>query len=406
MKPLSTSCSEVRSLMEACRIDCGDLPVEIQFSRFRGTGGVEELHLMATPTQGAPVQVQLDWLDRAYQHALASLSIASNTAILRRFFCSDPVNQASELEACPLTNPKTKDDLCAQSWVGQSPGGPAKIAMWAYHFCDPNRPLDKSQTGPTLILKRGELSHHWTMGMTCSEPQNSYGQTQGILAAYEAMMKPHEMTLGDHVLRTWFFVRDIDTNYKGLVDARRELFTQRGLTTQTHYIASSGIDGTSVEVDASVVMDAYAIEGVRSEQVQFIEASDHLSPTHTYGVTFERATSIAYQDRKHILISGTASIDAQGQIMHQGNVSRQLDRTLENIEALLNQAGATAADMTHWIVYLRDDSDCELIRQKMRQSIGQAPMVVVTAPVCRPGWLVEIEGSAIVPVDNPALPRI
>ena len=39
-------------------------------------------------------------------------------------------------------------------------------------------------------------------------------------------------------------------------------------------------------------MDAYAIGGVESAQIEFLAAPDHLSPTHTYGVTFERGTSV------------------------------------------------------------------------------------------------------------------
>jgi len=33
-----------------------------------------------------------------------------------------------------------------------------------------------------------------------------------------------------------------------------------------------------------------------------------------------------------------------------------------------------------------------------------APVQVVVAPVCRPGWLVEVEGLAIIPASNPDLP--
>ncbi len=68
---------------------------------------------------------------------------------------------------------------------------------------------------------------------------------------------------------------------------------------------------------ADVMMDAYAISGVRKEQIRYLSAPDHLSPTHVYGVTFERGVSVAYQDRKHIIISGTASIDSAGKIVYR-----------------------------------------------------------------------------------------
>ena len=126
-----------------------------------------------------------------------------------------------------------------------------------------------------------------------------------------------------------------------MVDARAEFFADHGLTPDTHFIASTGIEGSTARPDAKVSMDAYAIAGVRPEQLSYLAAPDHLSPTHTYGVTFERATSVAYRDRNHIILSGTASIDPEGNILHPGDMPRQLDRTLENMEALLAKAGAT-----------------------------------------------------------------
>lgn len=113
---------------------------------------------------------------------------------------------------------------------------------------------------------------------------------------------------------------------------------------------------------------------------------------------------MSYRDRKDIIISGTASIDPAGEIVHPGDVARQLERTLENVEALLASAGATMADMNHFIVYVRDPTDHGWIERQVRFRIGGAPCQVLLAQVCRPGWLVEIEGMACVLVDRPDLP--
>jgi hypothetical protein len=40
----------------------------------------------------------------------------------------------------------------------------------------------------------------------------------------------------------------------------------------------------------------------------------------------------------------------------------------------------------------------------MTERFPDAPIQVVQAPVCRPGWLIEVEGIAIVPAENPNLP--
>jgi enamine deaminase RidA (YjgF/YER057c/UK114 family) len=281
---------------------------------------------------------------------------------------------------------------------------PARVALWAYHVIDPNDGLDKAQENTLLTLKRGELSHHWTTGLTSSHAETPYGQTRAIFQKCDAAMQARNMSVADNLIRTWLFVRDIDANYNGLVEARREFFAEHGLTPHTHYIASSGIGGVCADAAATIAMDAYAIANVRPEQIEFIRAPDQLSPTHVYGVTFERATSVTYRDRKHVMISGTASIDHQGGILHPGDVARQLDRTLENMQALLERAGATLEDMCVFIAYVRHASDLAVVRQQMGDRFGDAPIAVVVAPVCRPEWLVELEGQAIVPARHPELP--
>jgi hypothetical protein len=60
--------------------------------------------------------------------------------------------------------------------------------------------------------------------------ETSYGQTRGILDKYNAFLQARNLTLADNVLRTWFFVQDIDANYQGLVSARREFFAEHGLS--------------------------------------------------------------------------------------------------------------------------------------------------------------------------------
>ena len=380
------------------------MPATVSISRFRGQSGVDEYHLIVRPTEHESIEAQLDWVFRAYQDALDSIGLDTQTAVFRRFFCSDLINQAGTLEARPFSNPQNPDEPCAVSWVCQPPLAPAKVSLWAYHISDPDCKLDKTRQGASLILGRGEISHCWTTGLTCPNVETPYSQTRGIFEQYDAFLRTQGMTLADNLIRTWLFVQNIDANYQGMVAARREFFAEHGLTPDTHFVASTGIEGTSANPAAKILLDAYAIGGGRQEQFKHLSALDHLSPTHLYGVTFERGTSVAYHDRKHILLSGTASIDHQGKILHEGNLSRQIDRTIENMEALLKPADATLKDMCILIAYVRDPGDQAVVWQQIRERFDDIPTEVIVAPVCRPGWLVEIEGMAIIPASAPELP--
>lgn len=380
------------------------LSSSVHVSRFQGASGVAEVYLTAHPTRGGTFDAQLEEVSHAYREALELIGLDANTAIWRRFFCSDLPNQASALAARPFSNSQGTETPCAVSWVRQPPAPPWKVALCAYHVSDPRAELARTRDGTCLTLERGELSHHWTTGLARPGATSSYDQTRGILEDYEGFLKRRGLSLADHVVRTWFYVQNIDANYEGLVSARRECFATRGLTPETHYIASTGIEGGHSDVSAKVAMDAYAVSGLRAEQVEFLTAPAHMSPTHVYGVTFERGVAIGYRDRRHLFISGTASIDRTGQIVHRGNVARQLDRALENVDALLKTAGGGIHDMCHWVVYVRDTGDYALAHHQMRERVGDAPMTVVLAPVCRPGWLIEVEGQAILPDHRPERP--
>ena len=378
-------------------VDCGKLPARAAVARFHGNGGVTECHVTVQLT--SPAGLPLATLDLAWQQALASAGIDPATTVFRRVFCSDVTNQAESVAR------RLSDAPGAVSLIGQTPLPAAKLALWSQHLIDPRGPNEISVDGPTCQLRRGALTHHWITGLTAPSTENSHAQTNAVLASHKTWLAANHMTLADHVVRTWWFVRNIDADYQGLVDARRDHFDHHGLTPDTHYIASTGIAGAPADLRASLSLDSHAIAGMLPQQITHLHAPDHLCPTHDYGVTFERATAVTYADRKHIYLSGTASIDRDGRIVHDGDVVRQLDRTLENIEALLANAGANTGDLAAILVYLRDPADGAVIEQGLHERLGQLPFILLHAPVCRPGWLIEIEGIAIVSCQHPELPE-
>ena len=244
-------------------------------------------------------------------------------------------------------------------------------------------------------------SHVYTTQIHSQNPKLcSYEQTNQIFNNYLELLKGHNLTLEEHCLRTWFYVRDIDNNYAGMVEARNQVFENHQLTEKTHFIASTGIEGSFADPAISVMMDAYAVGGIKPEQIRFLEARENLNPTHEYGVAFERGTAVEYGDRRHIFISGTASINNKGQIVHVGDISGQTERTFENIKALLNEAGADINDLNSMIIYLRDVADYNGVETYISKHYSTIPYIIVLAPVCRPGWLIEIECIAIKPIKN------
>ena len=192
----------------------------------------------------------------------------------------------------------------------------------------------------------------------------------------------------------------MDVNYAGVVTERSEVFVTQGLTEKTHYIASTGIGGRHADPKVLVQMDAYAVDGLQPGQMRYLYAPTHLNPTYEYGVTFERGTYVDYGDRRHVFISGTASINNKGEVMYPGDIRKQTRRMWENVEALLTEAECSFEDVGQMIVYLRDPADYPVVKAMYDERFPHTPKVITLAPVCRPGWLIEMECMGVKAVDN------
>lgn len=333
------------------------------------TGVKEYHHIIRVSDPGAAFR---DQLTEVLDH-VETISEGRKIFFLR-FFISDAANQQGMLS-----------EVLRERGIGQ-----ASIIQ--------QPPLDGSKIAAWLWTVEGDLNpiyiHKVSYGLIGSAP-DSLGQMEDIFSEYGTSLSEENMTVADNCVRTWIFVRDVDTNYAGVVAGRRNFFGTIGLTPETHYIASTGIQGAHPDYRKVVVMDAYAVKGLKPAQVRYLQAKDYLNPTYEYGVTFERGTSISYGDRKHIFISGTASIDNKGRILHEGDVRSQAIRMMENISALLSEAGAATGDIRSAILYLRDASDYAVISRLFKERWPLLDPVFVQAPVCRPGWLIEMECVAV-----------
>ncbi len=344
-----------------------------------------EVHLMLHADPSQSFESQLNAINKAFDGFMESESDGA-VPVFMRYFLSDAANQADAVNAYVDAN-----ETCAVSVLEQPPLDGSKVALWVYLMKD----VEVARTEAGLWeVRQGDLRHLW-MGGSFVRGGDSESQMRVLFENYIASLKANGCTLSEDCIRTWIFVQNVDVNYAGIVKARREVFEDEGLTSQTHYIASTGIAGRNAYPDSSVIMDAYAVAGLRKDQVRYIYGATHLNPTYEYGVTFERGTAVDYPDRRQVFISGTASIDNKGQIVHPGDVTRQCERLLENVSVLLSEAECGFQDVMSMIIYLRDIADYENVRRIFDSRYPDMPKVYLWAPVCRPGWLVEMECIAL-----------
>jgi enamine deaminase RidA (YjgF/YER057c/UK114 family) len=382
----------------------------IRCRSFESPSKENEFFFLVDAHPDQPFEKQVLQLEREYDSALSSRGLSPDTVVYRRFFLSDAANQIEVLKKSHLFADPEGRIHAAISVIQQPPVRSSKVAVLAYHV-DSKKGMTKIPGGEhSLLVRRNGTSQLWFTNLQESETteefaRSSYRQTDFLFQSLLDQLAAHKATLKDNTIRTWVYVRDVDRNYKGMVDRRRELFSDQGLTSQTHFISSTGIEGCTASPHALVTMDALSLLGVQSRQIRFLHAPQNLCNTIRYNVTFERGTMVSYRDRAHLYISGTASIDKDGHVVHEGDVLLQTRRTLENIRALLADGAAELKDMMYWIVYIRDFSDAHTVAAYLDSLPEKVPYLLLHAPVCRPQWLIEIEGQAVIPLKASDLPE-
>ncbi len=123
--------------------------------------------------------------------------------------------------------------------------------------------------------------------------------------------------------------------------------------------------------------------------------------------SFSRGLRLDIKGITILLISGTASVDENGETVHVGDFRAQTWRTYHNITKLLEAEGATWKDVIRTTCFLRDiERDYAAfneIRTQFSHEQGLDPLPASTgiqAILCRPDLLVEMEAMAIFDSDR------
>lgn len=368
--------------MKKTKIAFNEIGVLAEVSAFTPEDKVAEFHVMLhVEPRDELFAGQLERIYKAEQLIMEQEEIKGSQVVMKRYFLSDSANQA------PLMKYEKDSSV---SIIQQPPLDGSKVAVWLYL----QRGTTVYNEDGVIVAEHNGYRHLWKMGMHEHKGDSAW-QTESLLISYAEMLQNYGATLADNCIRTWFFVRDVDTQYAGMVTARKEFFTEQGLTEKTHYISSTGIGGVPADTKALLQLGTYALTGMEPSQQRYLYAPTHLNPTYEYGVTFERGTLVEYGDRGQIFISGTASIDNKGNVVHVGDIVNQTKRMWENVEALLKEGDATMDDIMQIIVYLRDSADYLTVSRMFKEKFPDTPYVITLAPVCRPAWLIEMECIAV-----------
>lgn len=86
-----------------------------------------------------------------------------------------------------------------------------------------------------------------------------------------------------------------------------------------------------------------------------------------------------------------------------GDVERQAEKVFENIQAIVESANGTMADVCRIVIYVVDRAALPTI-MKVRERVFSKPYPATTSVVVAglgiEGWLLEIDATAVLPVES------
>ena len=198
------------------------------------------------------------------------------------------------------------------------------------------------------------------------------------------------------LVRTWFFLDDILAWYREFNEVRNEVYIQRRLL-EGLVPASTGIGGRN-PAGAALTVGGWALQP-RHENVRAAAASSPLQcPAPTYGSCFSRAVEVTLPTHRHLIVSGTASIEPGGRTAHVGDLPGQLDLTFRVVRAILESHGMSYLDVIRATAYLKHAGDAAPFERWCEErGLNSLPIVTTRADICRDELLFELELDAIAP---------
>jgi len=103
-----------------------------------------------------------------------------------------------------------------------------------------------------------------------------------------------------------------------------------------------------------------------------------------------------------LFVSGITSRQADGSLVHEGDMEGQTRQVLENLRDIIAEAGASMADVVKITTFVRDADQIPLVSALRRQYFGDPPPASSTVEVSRlydPRHLIEIEAIAKLSAD-------
>jgi enamine deaminase RidA (YjgF/YER057c/UK114 family) len=203
------------------------------------------------------------------------------------------------------------------------------------------------------------------------------------------------LSLAD-VVRTWFYLDDLLAWYGEFNEVRNLLYAGIDFRSGSSP-ASTGISGGN-PAGTALVAGAWAVRPLNASTRIEEVASPLQCPAPAYGSAFSRAMEMISKNGRRLWISGTASVAPGGQTLWPGDLAKQIDLTLDVVDAILRSRGFEFADLTRATAYFKNPADAARLSEACAaRRLRPLPLVSTGCGICRPDLLFELEADAWTP---------
>lgn len=233
-----------------------------------------------------------------------------------------------------------------------------------------------------------------------NESSHFSSEVENCFASVKRCINENHCSYTD-IVRTWIYVNEIDKNYSEFNRVRRKFFHEIGIDyteLSNDLPASTCIEGISSEKGycsmAMYCIDKKAdviVERIYNENQNEAEGNSYL-----YQPTFSRGILLKYSGCLELQISGTASINNEGETVYKDDPYNQIKNTLFNVSALLKQTNMNFGDICYSTCFFKEPQYYEIYKSIIKElNLENMPSAYVIGNVCRKDLLFEFDGAAL-----------
>lgn len=214
-----------------------------------------------------------------------------------------------------------------------------------------------------------------------------------------------------YLIRTWNYFSGVTHEEAGSNNNYQLFCSGRNYAYEQHHIPSQPYPAATVIGTQDDSLQIYFIAsksgGIGIENANQVSAFEYPSSYSEDPPLFSRALLHRNIQQEILFISGTASITGHN-TQYEGDVSRQTEVCLENIQHLITTAihehqfaKISISDLTQLKIYIKHAQHLDTVKTHLQQQFGvNTPTVYLQGDMCRSNLLVEIEALAISPLSQ------